>query len=288
MINDILSYEFLQNAFLSGLIIGVIAPLLGLFIVVRRLSLIADALSHVALAGIAGSLYLSQQVLFFAVLNPVYLGIASAVGGSLLIEKLRGAYRHYEELAIPVILSAGIGLGAIFISLSKGYGSDLIGYLFGSVSAVSRQDLFVVIIIAIIVITYIRFLYKELFALSFDGEYAKVSGINSRYIQMVFMIIVALVIGASMRIVGILLVSSLMTIPVAAAIQLAKSFKSAMIYSIIFGELAVIIGLVSAYYLDIAPGGTIVVTSIVILLVVLAWKKIQGGRNARTVKGGLV
>jgi len=288
MINDILSYEFLQNAFLSGLIIGVIAPLLGLFIVVRRLSLIADALSHVALAGIAGSLYLSQQVLFFAALNPVYLGIASAVGGSLLIEKLRGAYRHYEELAIPVILSAGIGLGAIFISLSKGFGSDLIGYLFGSVSAVSRQDLFVVIIIAIIVIAYIRFFYKELFALSFDGEYAKVSGINSRYIQMVFMIIVALVIGASMRIVGILLVSSLITIPVAAAIQLAKSFKGAMIYSIIFGELAVIIGLVSAYHLDIAPGGTIVITSIVILLVVLAWKKIQGGRNARTVKGELV
>lgn len=288
MINDILSYEFLQNAFLSGLIIGVIAPLLGLFIVVRRLSLIADALSHVALAGIAGSLYLSQQVLFFAALNPVYLGIASAVGGSLLIEKLRGAYRHYEELAIPVILSAGIGFGAIFISLSKGFGSDLIGYLFGSVSAVSRQDLIIVIVIAIIVIAYIRFLYKELFVLSFDAEYAKVSGINSRYIQMVFMIITALVIGASMRIVGILLVSSLMTIPVAAAIQLAKSFKSAMIYSIMFGELAVIIGLVAAYHLDIAPGGTIVITSIFILLMVLAWKKIQGGRNARTVKGDLI
>ena len=262
MISALLSYEFLQNAFLSGLIIGIIAPLLGLFIVVRRLALIADALSHVALAGIAGSLYLSQQVLFFAALNPVYLGIASAVGGSLLIEKLRGAYRHYEELAIPVILSAGIGLGAIFISLSKGFGSDLIGYLFGSVSAVSRQDLVIVIIIAIIVIAYIRFLYKELFALSFDQDYAKVSGVNSRYIQMVFMIITALVIGASMRIVGILLVSSLMTIPVAAAMQLAKSFKGAMIYSIVFGETAVIVGLVMAYYLDIAPGGTIVITSI--------------------------
>ena len=141
MISALLSYEFLQNAFLSGLIIGVIAPLLGLFIVVRRLALIADALSHVALAGIAGSLYLSQQVLFFAALNPVYLGIGAAVGGSLLIEKLRGMYKHYEELAIPVILSAGIGFGAIFISLSKGFSSDLIGYLFGSVSAVSRQDL---------------------------------------------------------------------------------------------------------------------------------------------------
>ena len=287
MISALLSYEFLQNAFLSGLIIGIIAPLLGLFIVVRRLALIADALSHVALAGIAGSLYLSQQVLFFAALNPVYLGIASAVGGSLLIEKLRGAYRHYEELAIPVILSAGIGLGAIFISLSKGFGSDLIGYLFGSVSAVSRQDLVIVIIIAIIVIAYIRFLYKELFALSFDQDYAKVSGVNSRYIQMVFMIITALVIGASMRIVGILLVSSLMTIPVAAAMQLAKSFKGAMIYSIVFGETAVIVGLVMAYYLDIAPGGTIVITSIVILLLVLMWNKLRAGHNARVVKEGI-
>lgn len=280
MISAILSYEFLQNAFLSGLIIGVIAPLLGLFIVVRRLALIADALSHVALAGIAGSLYLSQQVLFFAALNPVYLGIGAAVGGSLLIEKLRGTYRHYEELAIPVILSAGIGIGAIFISLSKGFSSDLIGYLFGSVSAVSRQDLLIVIIIAIVVIGYIRFLYKELFVLSFDAEYSKVSGINSKYIQMFFMIITALVIGASMRIVGILLVSSLMTIPVAAAIQIAKSFKAAMIYSIIFGEVAVLIGLTSAFYLDIAPGGTIVVTSIIILLIVLIMKKALDRRSA--------
>lgn len=276
MISALLTYEFLQNAFLSGIIIGVIAPLLGLFIVVRRLALIADALSHVALAGIAGSLFLSQQVLFFAALNPVYLGIGAAVGGSLLIERLRGMYKHYEELAIPVILSAGIGIGAIFISLSKGFGSDLIGYLFGSVSAVSRQDLALVIVIAIIVIVYIRFLYKELFTLSFDPEYSKVSGIKARYIQMIFMIITALVIGASMRVVGILLVSSLMTVPVAAAMQLAKSFKGAMIYSIIFGETAVIIGLISAFYLDIAPGGTIVVTSIIILLAVLVWKKVRG------------
>jgi zinc transport system permease protein len=288
MINALLTYEFLQNAFLSGIIIGVIAPLLGLFIVVRRLALIADALSHVALAGIAGSLYLSQQVLFFSALNPVYLGIASAVGGSLLIEKLRGMYEHYEELAIPVILSAGIGFGAIFISLSKGFGSDLIGYLFGSVSAVSRQDLLIVIVIAIIVIGYIRFLYKELFVLSFDPEYSKVSGINARFIQMFFMIITALVIGASMRIVGILLVSSLMTVPVAAAMQIAKSFKSAMIYSIIFGEISVIIGLFSAYHLDIAPGGTIVVTSILLLLIVLAWKKIRGDRETVSVEGELV
>lgn len=284
MIHAILNYEFLQNAFLSGMIIGVIAPLLGLFIVVRRLALIADALSHVALAGIAGSLYLSQQVLFFAGLNPIYLGIGAAVGGSLLIEKLRSAYKHYEELAIPVILSAGIGLGAIFISLSKGFGSDLVGYLFGSVSAVSRQDLLIVVVIAIIVVAYIRLLYKELFVLSFDAEYSKVAGIRSGAIQMFFMVITALVIGASMRIVGILLVSSLMTVPVAAAMQIAKSFKGAILYSIAFGESAVLIGLVSAYYMDIAPGGTIVMTSIVLLLSVLGWKKIKGSLNSSAVK----
>lgn len=236
-------------------------------------------MSHVALAGIAGSLFLSQQVLFFSALNPVYFGIGTAVGGSLLIEKLRGMYKHYEELAIPVILSAGIGLGAIFISLSKGFSADLIGYLFGSVSAVSRQDLLIVIVIAIIVIAFIYFLYKELFVLSFDAEYSKVSGINARYIQLFFMVITALVIGASMRIVGILLVSSLMTVPVAAAMQLAKSFKGAMIYSIVLGEMSVLIGLVSAFYLDIAPGGTIVVTSILLLLLVIGWKKIRGERN---------
>ncbi|MGG0667598.1 metal ABC transporter permease [Lederbergia citrisecunda] len=285
MINALFTYEFLQNAFLSGLIIGVIAPLLGLFIVVRRLALIADALSHVALAGIAGSLFLSQSVLMFSALNPVYLGMASAVGGSLLIERLRGAYKHFEELAIPIILSTGIGFGAIFISLAKGFGSDLVGYLFGSVSAVSRQDLWIIVVIAIVVIAFIRFFYKEMFALSFDKEYAKVSGLNGKIIQMFFMIIVALVIGASMRIVGILLVSSLMTIPVAAAIQLAKSFKGALVYSIVIGELSVIIGLFSAFHLDIAPGGTIVITSIIILLLVLSWNKMKGKKPTRKRKG---
>ncbi|MDV6377919.1 metal ABC transporter permease [Sporosarcina sp. GW1-11] len=275
MIEAIFTYEFLQNAVLSGLIIGIIAPMLGLFIVVRRMAMISDALSHVALAGIAGSLYLSQQVLFFAALNPVYLGMGAAVVGSLLIERLRRVYKSFEELAIPIILSAGIGFGAIFISLAKGFGTDLVGYLFGSVSAVSRQDLYIVISIAIIVIAFLYFLYKELFSLAFDPEYARVSGVNERVIQAVFMIITALVIGASMRIVGILLVSSLMTLPVAAAIQLAKSYKGALVYSVVFGEISVIIGLISAFYLDIAPGGTIVVTSVIILLLVLFWKKIR-------------
>lgn len=275
MIESLFQYQFLQNAFISGLVIGIIAPLLGVFIVVRRLSLIADALSHVTLAGIAGSLYLSQSVGMLAVLNPLYLGIVASVTGSLFIERLRRLYKHYEELAIPIIMSAGLGFSAIFISLAEGFSSDLFSYLFGSVSAVSRQDLWIVLIIAVIVIVFLSFFYKELFVLSFDEEYAKASGLPAKWIHILFMMVTALVIAGSMRIVGILLVSSLMTLPVAAAMRIAKGFKQAIIFSVVFGELAVIIGLVSAFYLDLAPGGTIVVTSIVILLLTITWKKMS-------------
>ncbi|MDM5334535.1 metal ABC transporter permease [Ureibacillus composti] len=274
MIEAILNYEFLQNAFLSGMIIGVIAPLLGVFIVVRRMSLIADALSHVTLAGIAGSLYLSQTVATLAYLNPIYFGIIASVGGSVLIERLRTLYKHYEDLAIPIIMSGGIGLSAIFISLASGFSTDLMSYLFGSVSAVSKQDLWVIILIAIIVIVFLFMFFKEMFVLSFDEEYAKASGLPARKIHLLFMLVVALVIAASMRIVGILLVSSMITLPVAAAMRLAKSFKQTILFSILFGEASVIIGLVSAFYLNLAPGGTIVVTSIIILFLVIILKKL--------------
>ncbi|MDN4493255.1 metal ABC transporter permease [Ureibacillus aquaedulcis] len=281
MIEAILNYEFLQNAFISGLIIGIIAPLLGVFIVVRRMSLIADALSHVTLAGIAGSLYLSQSFSALILLNPIYLGIVAAVSGSILIERLRRLYKHYEELAIPIIMSAGIGLTAIFISLASGFNTDLMSYLFGSVSAVSRQDLWIVICIAIVVIVFLSLFFKEMFVLAFDEEYANASGLPAKWIHFLFMLVVALVIAASMRIVGILLVSSLITLPVAASMRIAKGFKQTIIYSILFGEAAVILGLISAYYLNLAPGGTIVVTAILILLIVILVKKIVLNINAK-------
>lgn len=269
MIEAILTYDFLRQAFISGILIGFIAPLLGLFIVVRRLSLIADALSHVTLAGIAGSLFLSQSVPALAALNPLYLGMVSAVAGSTLIEKLRTLYKHYEELAIPIIMSAGLGLAALFISLADGFRTDLFSYLFGSVSAVSFQDMMIVVLVTVIVLVFLITFFKELFVLSFDGEYATATGLPARTIHFLFMVVTALVIAASMRIVGILLVSSLMTLPVAAAMRLAKSFRQALVWSLIFGQTSVLVGLVTAFYLDLAPGATIVLTSIVILLVVI-------------------
>lgn len=273
MISGIFQYEFLQNAFFSGVIIGLIAPLLGVFIVVRRLSLIADALSHVTLAGIAASLFLGKIIPFFNGLNPLYMGMFFSVGGALFIEKLRTVYRHYQELAIPIILSGGIGLGAIFISMADGFNTDLFGYLFGSVSAVSRGDLYTIILISIFVILTIFLTYKELFLLSFDEEYAKATGIAAKSIHFIFIVMVALVIAASMRIVGILLVSSLMTLPVAASIRIARGFKQTILFSVLFGEASVLGGLFLSYYLDLAPGGTIVMIAVLILIVTVMAKK---------------
>ncbi|ARA99065.1 MULTISPECIES: metal ABC transporter permease [Geobacillus] len=271
-------YEFLRNAFLAGILTGFAAPLLGVFIVVRRLSLIADALSHVALAGIAAGLLIGKSVSTAAGWNPLYIGMGFSVAGSLLIEKLRAVYRHYEELAIPIILSAGIGLSVILISIANGFNADLFSYLFGSVSAVSSDDVWAVFVVAVIAAAIIFVFYKELFLLSFDEEYARVSGVRAKFIHFLFIVLVALVIASSMRIVGVLLVSSLMTLPVAASIRIAKSFKQAIVFSIFFGELSVIIGLLAAYELDWAPGGTIVMLAVAILLLVLGWKKWKRGR----------
>ncbi|TWI57779.1 metal ABC transporter permease [Halalkalibacter nanhaiisediminis] len=274
MLEAFFRYEFLQNAFFTGVMIGLLAPLLGVFLVVRRLSLIADALSHITLSGIAASLLLAKYVAFFQGLNPLYLGMVFSVGGALLIEQLRSVYKFYKEIAIPIILSAGIGLGVVFISLADGFNNDLFNYLFGSVIAVSRSDLWTISIITVIVLTVLVFFYKELFFLSFDEEQAVVSGINRKVIHFIFIVMVALVIAASMRIVGILLVSSLMTLPVAAAMRLAKGFKQMFLYSIIFGEIAVIGGLVSSYHLDLAPGGMIVMIAVLILVMTIYTQKI--------------
>ncbi|SFC38838.1 zinc transport system permease protein [Bacillus sp. OV322] len=275
MISGIFQFEFLQNAFLTGIIIGVLAPLLGVFVVVRRMSMIADALSHVALAGIAFSLLLEKKFAALAGLNPMYMGMAFSVFGSLFIEKLRNVYKHYQELAIPIILSGGIGLSVIFISVANGFNADLYGYLFGSVSAVSRMDLWLIIGVGLLVIIVLLLLFKELFLLSFDEEHAKASGIPAKFIHFVFIVMVALVIAASMRIVGILLVSSLMTIPVAASLRFAKGFKQMISFSILFGEISVVGGLFFSYYLNLAPGGTIVMIAVIILILSILKDKIK-------------
>lgn len=281
MLANFLQYEFLRNTFYTGLLIGLIAPLLGTFIVVRRLSLIADALSHVTLAGIAFGLLLEKK---FAVgfITPFYTGMGFSVVASLFVEQLRRVYKAYQELAIPIILSGGVGLSVIFISVADGFNTDLFTYLFGSVSAVSQRDLFTILGITILVVTVLMLFYKELFMLSFDEEHAVVSGIHAKRIHFIFILLTALVIAASIRIVGVLLVSALMTLPVAASMRIAKGFKQTILYSVIFGEMCVVLGLISGYYFEIPPGGTIVAIAIIILITVITvkqfWYKLPGKR----------
>lgn len=281
MIDAILNFDFIRYSFISGLLIGLIAPLIGTFIVVRRLSLIADALSHVTLSGISFGMFIVSVSSAFAFVNPIWTGILFAIVGALLIEKLRTSYSNYQEIAIPILMSSGIGLSAIFISLADGFNQELVGLLFGSISAVSFSDLVTITIISILVLAFIVLFYKELFILSFDAEYSKVIGIP-KWISFLFIIIVALVISASMRVIGVLLVSALITLPVAIAMRWSKGFKQFIIMSIIIGEFSVIAGLITAFYLDISPGGVIVVILILLLGLTFLLQKVTKGAVKRS------
>lgn len=274
MLDALLNYTFLQYALITGLIIGLIAPLMGVFLVVRRLSLIADALSHITLAGVAAGILIGESIVIFVGVDPILFGLIFAILGALLIESLRKAYKFYQELAIPIILSAGIGLGVVLISLSKGSNIDIFGYLFGNILAVTFADLVRVIVASVIVLLMVVLLYKELLYLSFDEESARISGVPYRSINLIFAVLIALVISISMQVVGILLVSAMITLPVATAMQWAKSFKQTFFYAILFGELAVVIGMTLAYYLDIASGGAITLLSVLFLVGSLLIKRI--------------
>ncbi|WP_214824409.1 metal ABC transporter permease [Exiguobacterium algae] len=279
MIAELWTYSFLRYAFIAAVVIGFTAPLIGSFVVVRRMSLIADALSHVTLAGISFSLFLGQYLAFFMDLNPLYMGTLISVLAALGLNWLRGKYVHFQELSIPIMMSAGMGFSAIFISLSRGFSVDLSTLLFGSISAVSQSDIVLIVSVAIITLTVILTFYKQLLFLSFDEEQAKVSGLPSRWLHALFMFVVALVIAVSMRIVGTLLVSSLITLPVAAALRFTSSFKQTILWAIVFGELATIGGLVLAYDLDVAPGGVIVLIAVAILATVMLLEKVMSVRK---------
>ncbi|MBB5020882.1 metal ABC transporter permease [Desulfurispira natronophila] len=271
MIEAFFQYSFIQRAVLAGVMVGFIAPLIGVYLVMRRLSLIADALSHVTLAGIAAGM-LWNKVFPALLLSPVITGMGASVIGALCIEKLRKVYRHYQELSIPIILAAGVGLGVVLISMADGFNADLFGYLFGSVVAVSPLDLKLITSTSLLVIAIIAVTYRPMFYLAFDEEGARIAGIPHRLLNTIFIFLVALVIAVGMRVVGVLLISSMITLPVAASLQIARSFWQTIIYSIVFAQLAIITGLVLSFYLDWASGGTIVLVAVALLLLCMGYR----------------
>ncbi|NMA62991.1 MAG: metal ABC transporter permease [Syntrophomonadaceae bacterium] len=262
---EMLQYSFMQRALVAGMIIGIICPLIGIFLVLRRLSLIGEALAHVSLAGVATGLITG--------LNPTLIGLGFSLAGTLSIEYFRKTYERYAELAIAILMAAGMSLAIILISLGQGNTATIFSFLFGSIIAVSPTDLAIIAIIGAVVVLATGLLYQQLFYISFDEESAHLAGIPTATINLIFVVLVAMTVAVSMRIVGVLLVSSLMTIPVAASLQIARSFKSAVWVSLFMAQVSVIVGLVSAFYLDLAPGGTIILTSLALLGLTIGAKK---------------
>ncbi|NLD47817.1 MAG: metal ABC transporter permease [Clostridiaceae bacterium] len=261
----ILNYVFMQKAFIIGIFVAVTVPSIGLIIVLRRLSMIGDSLSHNSLAGVEFGL--------IAGINPLLGAALFSVAAALGIEKLRKAYPKYSEISIAIILSAGVGLAGILSGFVKN-GVSIADFLFGSIITITDFELYMVVVLSVVVIFALAILSKELFYITFDEEAARLSGVPVRKINYIFIVMTAITIAVSSKIVGILVISSLMVLPAASAIQLSKSYRQTTILSVIFGLVAVLAGLTLSYYLDIVPGGTIVSVSVILLLSVLVYKNI--------------
>lgn len=265
---NIFQYGFIVRGFEVGLIIGIIAPLIGIFLVLRRYSLIADTLSHVSLAGVAIGLLLG--------ISPLLTAILSAVLSSVAIERLRLTKRIYGESALSIFLSGSLALAIILISVAHGFTIDLFNYLFGSIVTVRQTDVYMILVIGIFVILNIFIFYKELIYITFDEEAAHVGGIPTRFINMLLIVLSAMTVALSIPIVGILLISALIVIPVVSALQLRTSFFKTILISEIISVFSVFSGILSSFYLDLSAGGTIVIINILILSLIYIKQKYLG------------
>jgi zinc transport system permease protein len=262
---DLLQSLFFQRALIGGILIGFAAAVIGLFLVLRRLAMIGDTLAHVSIAGVALGFLLG----FY----PLGMGLIFALAGTFLIEMLRQTYQTYAELSIAILMSAGVALASIFFSLGRGFNMSVSSYLFGSIYTLSDTDLWMIVGVTALVALAIFTHSKELFLLTFDERAAKVNGLPIRYMNILLGVLTALVISVSIKIVGGLLVSALLTLPTACSLLVARSFRQSLVAVVLISEFAVIVGLVIAGYLNLAPGGTIVLLLIVVLLATLLIKR---------------
>ncbi|MGH2403114.1 MAG: metal ABC transporter permease [bacterium] len=251
---EILQYGFMQRALLAGVMIGTIAPMIGVFLVLRRLSLIADALSHVALAGVAGGLLLGTY--------PLGGALVACLVGAVGIERLRASGRLSSETALAIVLSGGFAVAVVLISLAGGFNVDLFAYLFGAITAVQPRDLWTILALGVIVLGGVAVLYKELFALAFDEEGARLQGVPVAALNLLLTAFAAVTVVVAMRIVGILLTGALIVIPAATALRLAGNFRSTLWIAVACSLISVLAGMVASFYLDIAAGGAIVLTAL--------------------------
>lgn len=258
---DIFAEYFFQRALFGGILIGLMAPMIGVFLVLRRLSMIGDTIAHVTIAGVALG--------FIIQVSPIGLGLIFAIIAAFGIEHLRKAYKTYAELSIAIILSAGVALASILFTLGRGFNMNVTSYLFGSIYTLDKLDLSLIFAVTLVVIIFVVVHFKELFLLSFDEDAASVSGLPMRMLNIMVTVLTALVISVAIKIFGGLLVSALLTIPVACSLAVGKGFRQTVWMAIIYSEIAVIGGLSIAGIWNLAPGGSVVLLLICLLIVTL-------------------
>ena len=259
-----LELNFMQNAFMAGFIVSILCPFRGLFIVLRRYSMIGDTLSHSSFAGVAIGLVIGVDPLVTAFL---FTSICA-----LVIECLRNYYKKYAELVMSIVLTLSLGIAIILISSGKA-AAKVDSFLFGSILTVTKSDILLMAVAGGFCLIALLFLYNKLIYVTFDETGAKTIGINVKLINYIFTLLVGATISLSIRVLGILVVSSIIVVPVATAMQLNKGFTKTLIFSIIFGFLDVMLGLVLSYYINSAPGGTIALMSVIMLLLTLVFKR---------------
>jgi zinc transport system permease protein len=271
---DIFQYGFMVRALLAGTLIGALCAVLGVFLVLRRLSLIGDGLAHVTFGSVAVSLFLRVE--------PAYVTVAAiplVLLSSLGILRLGERARMYGDAAIGIVSSLGIACGITLASVAGGSNVDLFSYLFGSILSISAAELVTAVVLFVIVVLVVGLCYHDLFAITYDEELAISSGIRVERINAVLVLLTALTVVLAMKLVGIMLISSLLILPAVTALQVARGFRTTIVLAVIFAVVSVVAGIIASFYLNLPTGGTIVIVNILALLLSFAVRRLLPHRT---------
>ncbi|MBT2478242.1 metal ABC transporter permease [Streptomyces sp. ISL-94] len=260
---DLLNYAFMQRALLAAVLVGVTAPAIGTYLVQRRQAVMGDGIGHVAMTGVA------LGFLFNA--SPVWMATLVAVVGAVGMELIRSRGRTSGDIALAMLFYGGLAGGVMIINLAPGGSTaNLISYLFGSITTVSAEDVTAVVVLAAFVVAVTLGLRRQLFAICQDEEFARVTGLPVRALNLLMAVTAAVTVTVAMRIVGLLLVSAMMVIPVAAAQRVTRGFTATLSLAMVIGVLVSLTGTVTTYYIDAPSGGTIVLLAIAVFMVMTA------------------